>query len=494
MEGPVIYTQAGAVRGERVDAVQRFLGVPYAAPPVGLRRFLKPEPVPPWTGVREATRQGACAPQRIRPFPALDLAPLIGAGWNRGDDYLNANVWTPERAATGLPVMVFIHGGAFVLGSNLAPVIDGAAFARSGVVLISINYRLGIDGFLPMVGAPTNLGLRDQIAALRWVRDNARAFGGDPDNVTVFGESAGAMSIANLLTSPPAKGLFRRAIIESGHGSMVRSIAIAERLTRKLARMLGVPADADGFRQAEIERCVATIDKAQLPTTRIDLRDASGFEPAYGLSRFLPVVGDDVLPRAPLAALADGVGSEVEVLIGTNAEEMNLYFVPTGIKRWLPGLLARYALSRVQPNSREFLKAYGLGKRGRRAGEVYTDTLNDLVFRLPARRFAAAHRGRTHFYEFGWRSPALNGELGACHAIEIPFVFNTLASCSGPRGFVGSNPPQGLADSVQAVWVGFARNGALRWPEYDPDGRQVYALEDSRARRDPVMPAEGVIA
>ena len=362
------------------------------------------------------------------------------------------------------------------------------------MVFISINSRLGIDGFLPMVGAPTNLGLRDQIAALRWVRDNARAFGGDPDNVTVFGESAGAMSIANLLTSPPAKGLFRRAIIESGHGSMVRSIAIAERLTRKLARMLGVPADADGFRQAEIERCVATIDKAQLPTTRIDLRDASGFEPAYGLSRFLPVVGDDVLPRAPLAALADGVGSEVEVLIGTNAEEMNLYFVPTGIKRWLPGLLARYALSRVQPNSREFLKAYGLGKRGRRAGEVYTDTLNDLVFRLPARRFAAAHRGRTHFYEFGWRSPALNGELGACHAIEIPFVFNTLASCSGPRGFVGSNPPQGLADSVQAVWVGFARNGALRWPEYDPDGRQVYALEDSRARRDPVMPAEGVIA
>jgi len=165
--------------------------VPYAAPPDGDLRFAPPAPHAPWSEVRDATDYGPNAPQIIRPFEGLDIAALVGEGWREGDDYLTVNIWTPDVGASGLPVMVFIHGGSFTGGCNDSPVQDGAAFARSGVVCMTINYRLGIDGFLAIEGAPTNLGLRDMIAALRWVRENAAAFGGDPDNVTVFGESAG---------------------------------------------------------------------------------------------------------------------------------------------------------------------------------------------------------------------------------------------------------------------------------------------------------------
>jgi para-nitrobenzyl esterase len=488
MIDPIAATTAGAVRGVRQGSVVRFLGVPYAAPPVGGRRFAAPAPADPWRGERDATRPGANAPHGMRPFGALDIAPLVGSGWARGDDYLNVNIWTPDPAAHGLPVLVFIHGGAFVAGGNHAAAQDGTAFARSGVVCMTITYRLGIEGFLPIPGALSNLGLRDQLAALAWVRDNAAAFGGDPANVTVSGESAGAMAVANLLASPLAKGLFRRAIVQSGHGSMVRPIAVAQRLTRKVARLLGVSPDVEGFRSRTVEQALAAVEKAQQPATRVDLRDEQGREPAFGLSKFLPVYGDDILPVHPLRALAEGAGSDVALLIGANAEEMNLYFAPTGALDRTPGWLAWYILRRSVPNARAILKAYGLG-RGRPPGEALTLALHDLVFRHPARVFAAAHRGRTHLYEFEWRSPAFGGRLGACHALELPFVFDTLASCAGPRGIAGETPPQALADRVHRIWAGFATTGDLPWPAYDDDTRQVYRLAAAQALRDPEMPA-----
>jgi para-nitrobenzyl esterase len=472
----------------RQGGVTCLLGVPYAAPPVGQRRFAAPAPPEPWPGERDATRFGPNAPQAMRPFDAVDIAPLVGSGWVAGDDYLNVNIWTPDPEAHGLPVMVFIHGGAFVAGSNHAAVQDGTAFAGSGVVCMTITYRLGIEGFLPIPGAPTNLGLRDQLAALAWVRDNAAAFGGDPANVTVSGESAGAMSVANLVASPLAKGLFRRAIVQSGHGSMVRPVAVAERLMRRIARILGVAPDVAGFRGRTVEEGVAATEKAQLPTTRIDLRDDKGREPAFGLAKFLPVYGDDVLPVHPLRALAEGVGSDVELLIGANAEEMNLYFVPTGALDRVPGWMAWYILRRSVPNARAILRAYGLGK-GKRPGEALTLALHDLVFRHPARVFAAAHRGAKHFYEFEWRSPAFGGRLGACHGLEIPFVFDTLACWAGPKGLVGEAPPQRLADRVHRIWTQFATSGDLPWPAYEDETRQVYRLAAAQAVRDPEMPA-----
>lgn len=485
---PIARTEAGQLRGRADGTIVRYLGVPYAAPP---QRFELPQPVTAWDGVRDAFDPGPTAPHMIRDFPAIEIAPLVGSGSDGGDgDYLRVNIWAPKEAQAA-PVMVFIHGGGFVVGSKDAPVSDGSEFARSGVVCVAINYRLGIDGFLPVPGVPTNLGLRDMLFALGWVQRNIAAFGGDPANVTVFGESAGAMAIADLVTSPLAKGLFRRAIVESGHGAMVRDIAVAQRLVKKLAKLLKVSPDAEGFRSVSHEAATAAIEKLGKPWA-IDLRDAGGREPVYGISRFIPVYGDDVLPEQPHDALRGGAGCDVEVLIGSNAEEMNLYFVPTGVRAKIGGLFARWLLGRSMPGAKAALLAYGYKQKGVRPGQALTDAMNDLVFRWPARQYAAAHRGKTWMYEFDWRSPACGGELGACHGIELPFVFKTLATATGPKGLAGEAPPQDLAERVHDIWVGFARDGSLPWAEFGSD-RQVYQLERGEAVHEPVMPAAAFV-
>jgi para-nitrobenzyl esterase len=488
MTDPVVRTAHGDVRGVISAGIQRFLGVPYAASPLGERRLQLPQPPQRWSGVRAAHLPGANAPQIIRAFPGLDVTPLVGNGWQRGEDFLTANVCTPDAGARGLPVMVFIHGGAFVGGSSDASVHAGLEFARSGIVYVAINYRMGIEGFLPIPGIPTNLGLRDQIAALRWVQDNIEGFGGDASNVTVAGESAGAMSIADLIASPLARGLFRRAIVQSGHGSMVRSIAVAARLVEAAASLLRVSADAEGFRRCSTEQCAQAVDAVSRPEIRMDLRDAAGRDAAYGLSRFLPVFGDDVLPEPPLAALAKGAGAGIDLLIGTNREEMNIYLVPTGVRQNIDAATARAMLGASAPRAPQILSDYGI-ERGQRPGDALSAALTDLVFRLPARQFAAAHRGRTHLYEFGWRSPACNGELGACHALELPFVFKSLDTCRGPRGIVGMDPPEELAQLAHKVWVDAVTYGEFSWPEYTAKAQWCLALETGEVMRDEAMPA-----
>lgn len=483
----VVETGTGKVRGRELDGVARFFGVPYAAPPVGDLRFAEPQPHVRWDGELDATQTGPCAPQVSGEFPGLDVELLIGKGWEKGDDYLTANIWTPGGKRAGLPVMVFIHGGGFLAGSNNVPVNDGSAFARSGVICIAINYRMGVDGFLPIPGVPTNLGLRDQIAALKWVKDNVAAFGGDAGNVTIFGESAGAMSIANLIASPLAKGLFRRAIIESGHGGMTRDIGIAQRLVKKLAKLMKVEPTKEGFASVGPEASFKAIEKIAKPLG-IDLRDGEGREPVFGISRFIPVHGDDVLPQRPLDALRSGAGAEVDVLIGTNAEEMNLYLVATGARDKVGRLVSTFLLHRSHPKANATLKAYGMGS-GKKPGQALCDAMNDLVFRWPARRFAEEHQGRTHMYEFEWRSSAFNGTLGACHGAELPFVFNTIDLASGPRGFLGENPPQALADRVHGIWVQYAKDGSLPWDEFSREKRRVFQLEKGEAIEEPVMPA-----
>jgi len=421
----------------------------------------------------------------------VDPTPLVGHGSDGSDgDYLRLNVWAPTDAKTA-PVMVFIHGGGFVGGCKDAPVHDGTAFAESGAVCVAINYRMGIDGFLPVPGVPTNLGLRDMLFALAWVQRNIAAFGGDPAKVTVFGESAGAMAIADLVTSPLAKGLFQRAIIQSGHGAMVREIGVAQRLVRKLAKVLRIVPDASGFLPVSNKDAMDAIDKVAKPWA-VDLRDGDGREPVYGISRFIPVYGDDVLPEKPIDALRKGAGSDVEIVIGSNADEMNLYFVPTGVRKKIGGLFARWLLGRSHPEAKAVLKAYGYKQPGVRPGEALTDAMNDLVFRWPARQYAAAHQGQTWMYEFDWRSPACDGELGACHGIEMPFVFKTLPSVTGPQGLAGMDPPQALADRVHDLWAGFARTGAMPWPEFG-GYRMVYQVTRGEALHEPVMPAAAFV-
>ena len=248
---------------------------------------------------------------------------------------------------------------------------------------------------------------------------------------------------------------------------MVRTMPVAQRLVKKLAKMLRTDPTVEGFRRTSIAAGTEALRKVTLPTANIDLREADKREPAFGLSRFLPVYGDDVLPEHPITALKNGVGADVELLIGTNTEEMNLYFVPSGVRRKIGKFLATFAVNRAEPKAKEILKAYGINERNKRPGDAFTEALTDLVFRLPARRFAQAHRGRTHVYEFAWRSTAYNNELGACHALELPFVFDTLATASGQRGLAGANPPQEVATRINKIWADFAKTGELPWPAYD---------------------------
>ena len=483
-----VQIEGGAIRGSLCGSVVRFLGIPYAAPP---QRFELPQLPVSWDGVRDMAEPGPAAPHRIKPFPAIDPSPLVGHGSDGSDgDYLRLNIWAP-REAVATPVMVFVHGGGFVAGSKDATVHDGTAFAASGVVCVAINYRMGIDGFLPVPGTPTNLGLRDILFALAWVKRNIAVFGGDPANVTVFGESAGAMAIADLVTSPLAEGLFARAIIQSGHGAMVREIDVAQPLVKKLAKILRITPDAAGFRSVSHTAAMDAIEKVAKPWA-IDLRGRDGREPVYGISRFIPLYGDDVLPEKPINALRKGAGRDVEVVIGTNAEEMNLYFVPTGVRKRIGGLLARWLLGRSHPQAKAALMAYGYKQKGVRPGEAMTDAMTDLVFRWPARQYAAAHQGKTWMYEFDWRSPACDGELGACHGMEMPFVFKTLPSVTGARGLAGMDPPQALAEQVHDLWAGFARSGSMPWPEFGSD-RMVYQMTRGEAVYEPVMPAAAFV-
>ena len=477
----------GAIRGVATDDIVSFRAVPYAAAPVGDRRFAEPEPPASWGGQRDATASGPNAPHRVRALPGLDVAPLVGDGWAEGDDYLTLDVLRPAETATGRPVMVFIHGGGFLVGSKNASVQDGATFARDGIVYVALNYRLGIDGFLPIAGVPTNLGLRDMIAGLTWVREHIALFGGDPANVTVFGESAGAMAIADLVTSPLAIGLFARAIVQSGHGAMTRDFTVAQRLVKKLAKLLRVTPDRAGFASVAPGNALDAVDKVQLPTTRLDLRDDEGREPVFGISRFVPVHGDDVLPERPLDALKQGAGAQVDMLIGTNAEEMNLYLVPTGVRAKLDRALTWLVLRRSQPRAWAVLKSYGLGRDP--AGAVLNRALSDLVFRWPARRFAEEHRGRTWMYEFDWRSPRYDDELGAAHGMELPFVFDSLHTTTGPEGLTGEAAPQALADRIHALWIRFATDGTLPWPEFTRTERHVHQLAADVTIEEAPMPA-----
>jgi para-nitrobenzyl esterase len=479
----------GDVEGLAGEGVRRFYSLPYAAPMSAERRFKVPQPVERWVGVRDAARPGPRAPQPDLPPNELDVAPLMGSAGPEGPDYLTLNVFTPEQAETPRPVMVFIHGGSFVAGSKDAAIYDGSAFARDGVVCVAVNYRLGIEGFLPIEGVPTNLGLRDMIAALQWVQANIALFGGDPGNVTLFGESGGAWCTAVLMTSPLARGLFHRAICQSGHILISREPRVMRRLLERIAKRLRIKPDRAGFISVNTEAMLAVQTWAMAPSLWFDQKDSNGRDPSFGITRYLPVHGDDVLPEPTIDALAKGAGAEIDLLIGTTTEEANIFFVPGGARDKLNRLAVLFFMGKAMPRAREALRAYGLDKKGEKPGHVLTRALTDLMFRGMTRRTAELHRGRSFVYEFDWRSPAIGGQFGAAHAVELPFVFDTLACASGEGGLLGRDPPQALAESIHALWIRFATDGTAPWPQFDPVGRQVYSLTKRTAAYEPVMPA-----
>ncbi|ROQ59181.1 para-nitrobenzyl esterase [Streptomyces sp. 840.1] len=432
-------TRQGRVRGRVRESVAAFLGIPYAAAPFGPHWFRAPAPAEPWEGVRDALEYGPTAPQRPYRPPLDELIPEVTVP---GDACLNLNIWTPESTGGALPVMVWIHGGSLRNGSSAMPLYDGRAFARDGVVLVSVNYRLGVEGFGVFPDAPDNRGLLDQIAALAWVRDNIAAFGGDPGRVTLCGESAGAVSISALLAAPRAAGLFHRAILQSGAPHTVAR-GRGARTVRAMAKALRVPATAEAF---------AAVDRERLLDAQAEV--VGGADPISGGPGFAVVADDDMIPAGPPSPTVD-------LLLGCNREEYRLWFVPNGTVDRINRLTLRLALLRFRIPAGA-ARLYRASRPGARPGEILGEMATDLLLRGPLNRLADSRPARTFLYEFAWRSPVR--DLGACHALEIGFVFDNLRhgeSLSGPGA------PQPLADTMHRAWTAFAATGDPGWPGWD---------------------------
>jgi para-nitrobenzyl esterase len=479
---PEVETGAGRVRGTvEQGGLRVFRGIPFARPPVGPRRFAPPEPPVAWTGVRAAEAFGPVSVQS-----PISLG-FMGAGQQpQSEDCLYLNVWTPGLEGRR-PVMVWIHGGAFVLGAGSEPLYDGRRLAARGdVVVVSLNYRLGALGYLThpelrdhATGASGNWGLLDQIAALRWVRENAGSFGGDPSNVTVFGESAGAMSVTTLMATPAARGLFQRAIAQSGAPVTARydeAAATAERVSALLdvpiARLREVPADQ-------------LVDAQQRMMFNRSPRQAIGI--SGDAMPFRPTVDGETLPRQPEEAVGDGHAADVALLIGTNRDEMKLFAMLDQGELDEATLRARLSATVGRDHGERVLRTYE-GTRAARgeptdAKELWSAMETDRFFRAPTNRFAAvhsAHQPCTYAYLFCWSSPS--PMLGAAHAVELPFVFGTLDAPMVDL-FAGSGPEaEHLAALVQDAWSGFARTGTPAtaglgdWPAFDGERRCTMVL------------------
>jgi para-nitrobenzyl esterase len=417
-------TGQGRVRGTQVGEVGRFRGIPYAAAPFGDRRFMSPAKATGWDGVRDALEFGPTAP--AAPLPAVFM-PDVSVD---GEECLNLNVWTPDPTGSGLPVMVWLHGGGNVSGSSAQPIFDGASFASSGVVFVSLNFRIGAEGWALLPDTVANRTLLDQIAALEWVQDNIAAFGGDPGNVTVFGTSAGAGATLALLSM--RTGLFRRAIVQSAAASAAIAAQDARLVTAEIARMAGVSPTLAGFSTIDAQHLAELSTRAFLDVSTTPDEQRWGSTTVAAAMPFGPVIDGDILAGHPFELLLAG-GPE-ELMIGSNSDE----------------LLAMIA-ARVAPRPPEEIAAQ----------------LTDFVFRQPLLQIAKTRPLPTFVYEFAWPSP-LPG-VGAAHGIELGFVFGNL----GISALEGQAPSWDLADKVQAAWVAFATNGNPGWPAHTLDNNSI---------------------
>lgn len=483
----LVSTTNGKIQGFEKDGVVQFRGVPYAAPPVGPLRFRSPQPAASWDGVRDCTRYGASALQNLGGMEAL--AGGRGSSLPTSEDCLFLNLWTPAADDGGRPVMVWFHGGAFTSGSGSIPWYSGSRLATAGdVVVVTVNYRLGLFGFLhlaPLLGdeyvGSGNAGLLDQVAALGWVRDNIAAFGGDPQRITIFGESAGGMSVGTHLGSPRSRGLFQRAIPQSGTANVCVPATAAEALAQEALRVLDLDeATADALLTLAPERLLAAQEHVAPPGG--SSLDGSRF------LRLAPVIDGVVLPEPPLAAVAAGSADGVDVVVGTTRDECNLFLLMAQGEVDEPRM-AR-AFERVfAGNAQHALDVYTANRPGASPRDVVSAMMTDRIFRQPAIRLAetlaAREAGRVWSYRFDWASTAFDGLLGACHALEIPFVFDNLDR-KGVEFFLGpvDERARRLAHSMSRAWLGLATAGdpnhddLPEWPEYDGARRSTMVLGD----------------
>ncbi len=443
----------GVVRGRSEADVAVFRGIPYAAPP---ERFGAPQPVSPWAGVREAVRFGPPPPQSS----AFGMDALTEVG----DEWLTVNVWSPDLNGD-LPVMVWIQGGAYTFGMSGLPEYDGSALARGGVVLVTFNYRVGLEGFGYVDGTPPNRGLLDQVAALEWVHTNIGAFGGDPGRVTLFGQSAGAGCVAALMVMPRAAGLFHRAIAQSVPGTYFTPELAAD-ITRACAAELGLqPAE------------LPTVDPRLLPAAgdaitakMVQFADRWG-QAAHGLIPFAPVIDGDVLPTTPWR----GLSGKVELLVGHTRHEQRLLTALSGMLGKITKAQATEAARIFAPDPVRYVASFPDPE------ELYEVVRSDWLFRMPSLKFAEAQLevgGLAYLYELTWTAPGMGGVLGACHGLDVPLVFGNL-SAGQPALLIGDPTADAVAVSEQmrTAWTAFATNGDPGWPPYNTGSTRLFDIE-----------------
>ncbi|MGW7542325.1 carboxylesterase/lipase family protein [Streptomyces sp. NPDC054770] len=459
-------TSQGPVLGTWQDTTARFLGIPYAKPPVGELRFAAPVPPEPWTEPLDATRYGPTAQRR--PF-ILDGPTTIPEPSIPGDGVLNLNVFTPSPTpGADLPVLVWIHGGGYVAGSAASPWYDGSAFARDGIVLVSIGYRLGIEGFLHLDDAPDNRGVLDWIAALTWVRDNIAAFGGDPGKVTVAGQSAGGGAAQTLMATPSAHGLFRAAISQSGavRSPQHRRDALAD--SARLTARTGVPALASALRDRTDDELLALQDALAAPDAGLTLA---------------PFADGESVPVPVPEAFADGSASRVPLLLGFTRREFNPPPGATPTPAPAEAVPAMLAANGLGP---EAVSAYAALHDKADPAQRMGQALTDAIFRGPSLALAEArahHELPTWLYHFTWGS--------AAHCIDIPFAFDLL-NAERVTAATGPHPPQSLADAMHSAWVAFVRDldPGPHWPRYTQERRATMTWDTTPHTLDDPLSAE----
>lgn len=471
----VIESKSGKIQGYKDNGIEIFKNIPFAEPPIGELRFAPPVAKKPWKDVLEATEYGNCAWQGY-----TQLEEWLGKPEPEDEDCLNLNIWTPATDGKKRPVMFWVHGGAFVIGTGKQDSYDGTFLANRGdVVIVTINYRLGTFGFLYVKGKTVNVGSLDQILALQWVHDNIEKFGGDPNNITIFGESAGAYSVVSLCAMPGAKGLVNRCIAQSA--PFIDS-KISDKKSKKILRKLGVKGgDLDELRKIapkkiiEVQNSVFESD----PTDIMALR---------------PLITGATYPKHPLKAFQDGECKDIDFMIGTNLEEFKLFAAMDILKeaikedaqKLLVGFMAMGA--GITPDrTNEIINLYKQAREEAKLSnepmELFNAIVTDYAFRISTIRLLegqAPHNSKNFNYLFTWPTPFMDHELGCCHALEIPFVFGSTEV--GEMAKLVPGAPKDLSEKMMDAWIAFAHtgnpnhDGLPEWPSYNSETRATMVL------------------
>jgi para-nitrobenzyl esterase len=472
----VVNTNYGRIEGYRVKGIDVFKGIPYAKPPVGNLRFKPPVELDSWDGVLKANEYKSCPYQGYS-----QLEEWFGKLEPESEDCLNLNIWTPSCDDQKRPVMVWIHGGAFITGGGINPGYEGLNLSKRGdVVVVTINYRLGVLGFLYLPDKTVNVGLLDQVSALRWIHKNIENFGGDPDNITIFGESAGGYSVITLPVVPQAKGLFHRVIAQS---APYIDPEISEKTTRGFMRILKI-------KNGDLE------ELSQIPPEKIiDAQNKFMEKDPTNILAFRPIIDGVVVPKHPLKAFREGECKDLDLIIGTNLDEAKLFTalepsINNMIESGGENALVMYMSTlKINPGqSKEIIKIYRAAREGKASVEpieLFNAILTDVMFRIPSIRLAEAqskYNPNTYSYIFTYKSPQFSGKLGSPHAIEIPFVFNTLDNPNWGNFVHNGETEQEISQKIMNSWISFAKAGNPNhenlptWPGYSIDNRATMII------------------